>query len=360
VTNASIAARRLVATGLLDRRPKSSEEAVRRLAAVQSQDYPGAAWGLAQRVGSTTLSDVTADYDAGRFLRVHAMRPTWHLVLPEDLRTLQALTGPRVHARNASMYRRLELDDATWARCRKVLVAALEREERTRAELSNALAEAGILATGQRMTYIAMRAELDGLICSGAFRGKQTTYALVTDRAPAARRRFDRDRALADLVRRYFASHGPALVRDFTWWSGLTTSDARSGIASLGRDLVRETIDGKEYWSAADAAADVHVPPGTVHLLPNYDEYLGSYADYEPIFDPSLPKARTIADVLGVHIVLRDGLVVGGWKRKLEADRAVIDMTILLPLTVRDERALEQAISDYGAFVGLQLVVNRR
>lgn len=348
------------ASGLLGPPPASVEAAVRRLGAVQSQDFPGAAWGLAQRVGERTLADVTAGYDRGSILRTHAMRPTWHFVLPEDIRALQALTGPRVHARNASMYRRIEIDDAaTWSRCAAALATALaDGRERTRAELSSALGEAGIAATGQRLAYIVMRAELDGLICSGAFRGKQFTYALLDAKAPAATP-FDRETARADLVRRYYASHGPALVRDFVWWSGLTTTDSRAGIASLGDALVREVIGGKEYWSAATARTHVEIPPGTVHLLPNYDEYLGSYADYEPIFDPALPRARTIADVLGVHIVVRDGLVVGGWKRRIEAARAVIDMTLLLPLTRRDEPGLDRAVDAYGRFIGLPVVVNR-
>jgi hypothetical protein len=361
MTNASIAARRLYASGLLGQGPTTAEEAIRRLGAVQSQDYPGASWGLAQRVGGMTLADVTARYDRGSILRTHAMRPTWHFLLPEDIRAVQMLTGPRVHARNASMYRRLEIDDSrTWGRCVKALTGALAGgREKTRAELSQALGPAGIEATGQRLAYIVMRAELDAVICSGAFRGKQFTYALLDDKAPARQSPFHRDQARADLVRRYFASHGPALVRDFVWWSGLTTSDTRAGIASLGDELAQETVDGKEYWSASDSVTDVEVEPGTIHLLPNYDEYLGSYADYEPIFDPSLPRARTIADVLGVHIVLRDGLVVGGWKRKVEGTRAVIDMTILLPLSKRDERRLEQAVEDYGRFVGVPAEVRR-
>jgi Winged helix DNA-binding domain len=354
VTNASIAARRMYASGLIGRRPASVEEAVRGLGAVQSQDYPGAAWGLAQRVGDRTLDAMTARYDRGSILRTHAMRPTWHFVLPEDIRWLQALTGPRVHARNASMYRRLEIDDrATWSRCRNALAKAVQGgHEKTRAELSGALGDAGVEAIGQRLAYIVMRAELDGLICSGAFRGKQFTYALLDEKAPPVGG-FDREAARADLVHRYFASHGPALVRDFVWWSGLTTSDAKAGIASVGDRLRREEIDGKEYLSAADASSDPRVQPGTIHLLPNYDEYLGSYADYEPIFDPSLPRARTIADVLGVHIVLRDGLVVGGWRRATGGDTATVTVTLLLSLTHDELGALEQAAAVFGRFLGL-------
>ena len=356
MTNASIAGRRLHASGLLGRRPATLEEAVGRLGAVQSQDYPGAAWGLAQRVGDRTLVDVTARYDRSSILRTHAMRPTWHFVLPGDIRALQALTGPRVHARNASMYRRLEIEDAaTWSRCRRALVKGLrDGHEKTRAELSGALGDAGIDATGQRLAYIVMRAELDGLICSGAFRGKQFTYALLDEKAPPMDG-FDRETARADLVRRYYASHGPALVRDFVWWSGLTTSDAKAGIASLGGGLVREEMDGREYWSAADATSDTKVAAGTIHFLPTYDEYLGSYADYEPIFDPGLPRARTIADVLGVHIVVRDGFVVGGWRRAIDRDRATVTVTLLLPLSVAERDALQHAAEAYGRLLSLPI-----
>ncbi len=76
-----------------------------------------------------------------------------------------------------------------------------------------------------RLSLIVMWCELEALICSGAMRGKQHTYALVDDRAPAAPV-LDRDEALGELARRYFASHGPADIADFAWWSGLTKSEA--------------------------------------------------------------------------------------------------------------------------------------
>ena len=91
-----------------------------------------------------------------------------------------------------------------------------------------------------------MRAELDGLICSGAFRGKQFTYALLEERAPRARV-LARDEALAELTRRYFQSHGPAMINDFVWWSGLTVRDAKAGIAMVTPALVRTSLEDREY-----------------------------------------------------------------------------------------------------------------
>ena len=53
-----------------------------------------------------------------------------------------------------------------------------------------------------------MRADLDAVVCSGAMRGKQHTYALLEERAASARK-LPRDEALASIARSYVAGHGP-------------------------------------------------------------------------------------------------------------------------------------------------------
>ena len=73
-----------------------------------------------------------------------------------------ALTGPRVHQANASMYRKLELDAAVLNRSRSVLEKMLrDNHQYTRAELIAAVNKAGIATDDMlRGTYIIMHAEL--------------------------------------------------------------------------------------------------------------------------------------------------------------------------------------------------------
>src|SRR5437773_6733489 len=220
MNNLEIAHGRLHNQHVTRRTLETPQTLVEWLGAVQAQDYAAAKWALGLRLHGMTDDNIEQAFTDGKILRTHVMRPTWHFVSPADIRWLLALTAPRVRAASAYYNRKLELDAAFFRRTHAVLANALQGgKQLTRDELASALQQAGIATEGeQRVTHIMMRAELDGIICSGARRDKQFTYALLDERAPQTRM-LDRDEALAELARRYFTSHGPATLQDFVWWS---------------------------------------------------------------------------------------------------------------------------------------------
>ena len=348
-----VAAHRLRNQRLVGTRFDAPADVVRWLGAVQSQDHPGAKWALALRTRDADDAALDRAFDAGAFLRTHVMRPTWHYVAPQDFRWLLALTGPRVHAMNAGVYRMLELDAALFRRAHARFTRAL-RDGRalTRLELAAELQGARIEATGQRLAYVVMHAELDGLLCSGPMRGKQHTYMLLEERvAPAPA--LAREEALGLLVLRYFTSHGPATAHDFAWWSGLTVTDARAGIALVGSALTRVPLDGKDYWTA-DPTPPPKADGPRVHLLPNYDEHVVAYRNHAHTLDPATADARRrrTDGPLAVHLVARDGLVVGGWRRTVEKGTAVVSVDLVETLRRPERTALRRAADDYGRFLG--------
>src|SRR3712207_6107858 len=99
----------------------SAEDVVRSLGAVQAQEYPGAKWAVAERTSGVTDTALEQLFQTGGLLRTHVMRPTWHFVLPEDIRWLLQLTGPRVNTACQYRYRQLRLDDAVFERSHAVL-----------------------------------------------------------------------------------------------------------------------------------------------------------------------------------------------------------------------------------------------
>ena len=92
---------------------KNAEDVVAWLCAMQSQDYAGAKWALAQRTTDATTSDVDRLFNEEKILRTHVLRPTWHLVAPADIRWMLDLTAP--HVRRASPPSRTPTTASWWA-----------------------------------------------------------------------------------------------------------------------------------------------------------------------------------------------------------------------------------------------------
>lgn len=237
---------------------KRPQEIVSWLVAMQAQEFAMAKWAIGLRLPGFNDADIEKLFNDGEILRTHLMRPTWHFVTPLDIRWMLSLTAPRVNAVNAYWYRKFELDPATFKRSNHMLVKTLEGgKQLTRATLKSALEQAKIFADGLRLGYLLMRAELDGIVCSGARQGKQFTYALLEERVPPARR-LHHEEALAEFTQRYFASRGPATLQDFVYWSGLTMKEAKAGAASLKPEFVHEIIDDQDYIFGPSASKNLN------------------------------------------------------------------------------------------------------
>lgn len=335
-------------------------EVVAWLGAVQAQDYSGAKWALGQRMQAATDADLDRAFASGQILRTHLMRPTWHFVTPSDIRWLLALTAPRVHAANAYMYRKLEVDAEVAKRSNAALETALQGgQQLTRDELREVLRSAGFAVDdGVRMAYFLMQAELDALICSGPRRGKQFTYALLEERAPQAKL-LDRDEALAELAGRYFASRGPATVHDFAKWSGLTIAEARQGLEAVKSRLQLEVVDGRAYWHApSTSAVGVAETSPTAYLLSIYDEYISGYKDRSAIGTAEVgAELSSMGNDLS-YLVVVDGQIVGTWKRTLGKDAVGVELNLLTPLSDAASEAVAVTARRYGQFHGLPVVLS--
>src|SRR5436305_8680289 len=169
VTHRDICRWRLAGQFLTTSGPSGAVELVRALGAVQAQDDAGAKWALGQRLPGATEATVEREIDAGRILRTHVLRPTWHFVTADDIRWMLALTGPRVMALTEPSNRRLELDRTVYRKSHRVFEKALAAGRHlTRTALRSRLEEAGLtVGTGQRLSHLMMRAELEGILCSG-------------------------------------------------------------------------------------------------------------------------------------------------------------------------------------------------
>jgi hypothetical protein len=343
-----IARLRMRALGLWDRVQESPAAVVAHLTAMQSQEHHVARWSVAQRVaGGAVASEVDRAFDEGDILRTHVLRPTWHYVARQDLRWLMAVSGPRVLARTERRSRELGLDPRTLMRANDVIAEAVASGFQTRRDLAGFLEGKGIAVDGQRLPYMLMYAELTSVICSGPLRGKQHTYSAFDERvgtAPAT----TEDEALARLACRYFTTRGPATAKDFIWWSGLSTADARRAIDMAKDDLSSQSWDDCVYWFAELTA------PKTRHqvdLVQCYDEVIISYTESRDVLQTAQVAFHVPGSIDGfTHVVLLDARLAGHWRLVSSKDGRKLETRIDDVLDARDQRALTSTIERHRRF----------
>lgn len=317
---------------------------VKALGAIQAQEYVPALWAVGLRARSETEVGIEALLASGQIVRTHPMRGTHHFVHASDVRWLIALMGPLMIARNQRRNRELDLDEKTLTRAMGVLGKALAGGNHlARAGVADVLRRAKISSEGQRLAHIIYRAELEGLVCSGARQGKQITIALLDERVPAAKPR-SREDALTELATRYFTTRGPATAKDFTWWCQLPAADVRAAIATAKLET-----DGTYYWRDAQKPA----PLPRALLLPPYDEYTVAYADRTHAGKPpAAPKTFGESALLGPGVVV-DGKVIGSWKRNVSKKGVLIETRLWRKVTKPEQAAIDEAADRYAAFIGL-------
>jgi hypothetical protein len=343
---------------LLGEKFKTPQQVVKHLGAVQAQDFPAAKWSLGQRIAGSTDQEMEQAYNDGKIIRTHVMRPTWHFVMPEDIRWMLELTSPQVKKLMGHYNRKLELDDKLFAKTNQAIVKALTGHNYlTRQELKQVLLDIGIKTDVQRLGHIVSWAELDALICSGPKRGKQLTYALLDERAPNAKK-LDRNESLATLALTYFTSHGPAQLKDFSWWSGLSVKDSTEALELIRSKLDHETINNKTYYFSPYSKLPPMKTP-IAWLVSVYDEYVISYKDRTDISeagDRDIEKILTMGNAFTATIIL-NGKIVGTWKRTLKKDTVEIKLNYFRKMNNSEQEAVQLAADKYGKFLGLTAVV---
>ncbi|WP_164987553.1 winged helix DNA-binding domain-containing protein [Propioniciclava flava] len=368
-------ATRLVLQQLVGDPAEDPVSAVASSLAVQSQDVPLAHDSLAQRTGGTAAQAADA-LNAGHIIRTHVLRPTWHHVAAADARWLLALTSPKVLSGMRARHRQLGLDEpGTLAAELDVLLAEVAAGPRTRADLGVVFArrwERQDALFWQRLSHLCMIAELEAQICSGpvdpaGLNGH--TYVLAETRLPATPPR-PRDEAIADVVERFFASHGPVAVRDLQRWTRLTLGEIRGAIATLGPRLDSVKVADQTLWFGADAMAARG--PGSAGFAAARRRAEGAWLlstfDEAPLTHTTLPLPLVPGGVAsaakygesGGGPMVWDLHVAGAWKRTLAKGRFTVRLIAAGPLPDAAKAALvdqAQALAYRAGFADADMVI---
>lgn len=329
-------------------------DVVRWFGAVQAQDLPASLWAVGMRMG-TAVTEVEVERAIAdkSLIRSWPMRGTIHLMPAEDARWMVRLLAPRLDPKVAANYRRAGLSPEIVERAGDVIATALSGTRCTRAEVYAALNAAGIPTGGRngerRGAHLLVHWARHGLICVTPRRGKQQTFALMDEWMPGGTE-LAGDEALAEMARRYFRSHGPATIRDFAWWTGVTPTEAKRAAEAVRGEFDRERVDGVEYWLGPGPGGG-HAPTAPrAFLLPPFDEYTIAYADRGAVVDRD--RLAATGHGIGPNLII-DGRLAALWKRTRTLDTVSVELDPLRPLTSEEKRLVPAAVERYARFLGL-------
>ncbi len=310
-------AERLTAQGLAGEPLGGPVAVAERLLAVQAQDPRGARLAVRARTEGLTAAAVDRALTEDRSLLITWLnRGTLHLVRREDYPWLQALTTPPLFTSSMSRLRLPGIAEGAAEKGVGTIERALAEEgPLTRAQLRERLETAGVSPKGQTLIHTLFAAAVRGLVVRGPMVGKEQAFVRTEDWL-GPQPRVERERALAELARRYLAGHGPADDRDLARWAGLPLRDARAGLEAIAREL-EQRPDGLLDLAGRPPAEPLPAP----RLLGSFEPLLLGWCSREEVVGPH--KLLVTNNGIFRPFALVDGRAVATWKlsgRKLEIE----------------------------------------
>lgn len=312
-----------------------------RLAAVQGQDPRGARLSVRSRTEGLGASDVDRCLTDERSLLIAWLnRGTLQLVRSEDFPWLHAATTPPL--RNESR-RRLGvegIDERTGERALAEIERALADDgPQTREQLRGRLRRKKLPTADNSLSHLCFRAGVLGILARGPMAGGQHAYVRVADwlgEAPPV----DRERALAELARRYLAGHAPGDDRDLARWAGVPLRDSRAGLAAIASEI-EERDDGLLALSGQELDAELPAP----RLLGAFEPVLLGWTSREDITGPHTPLV-TINGIFRPFAMV-NGKAVARWRLV----RGKVAIEPLARISKKDMSALEADAADVERFM---------
>lgn len=354
--DSKIAQLRLISQKLHKTTDSTPQEIVQHLGAMQAQDYAMAKWAVGSRCDASEKA-IEEAINSAQIIRTHILRPTWHFVSADDIYWMLDLSGPQVKRIVTSYVKKYGYDakklDQTNAAIQKILAG---NNHLTREEIMQELSITKTPSPDHLSGPIMMYAELDGLVCNGKMKGKQMTYALLEERVPKTQGRLTQEEGLIKLALRYFESHGPATLLDFSWWSGFSPTSCKNIINAIELQLNSITIEDQKYWFKNNISTEDDFRE-SIHFLPAFDEILISYKSREASILPEhQPKAFTNNGIFK-PIILENSKVIGTWKRTIKKDHAKIETQFFNETENHKKAILFEGIKPFENYLGTKIQI---
>jgi len=358
MTHQDISHHRLFSQKLLGNNASSPQEVVKHLGAMQAQDYSMAKWAIGSRCDATE-KEIEEAINSGKIIRTHILRPTWHFVSADDIHWMLDVSGPQVKRIILAETKKQGYDEKEFDKINSRIEKMLSGNNHlTRDEIIQELNIKKIAGEYYLSpVLIMMYAELEGLVCNGKMKGKQMTYALLEERVSKPKSsKLTKEEGLAKLALKYFESHGPSTLLDFSWWSGFPSTICKQIINAIELQLNSFEIDGLKYWFGKDDSLENSFRE-SVHFIAAFDEILISYKTREAsILLEHQSKAFTNNGIFK-PVILENSKVIGTWKRTIKKDHAKIETQFFNETESHKKTILFEGIKAFENYLETKIVI---
>ncbi|OJJ16281.1 hypothetical protein BKI52_33855 [marine bacterium AO1-C] len=215
---------------------------------------------------------------------------------------------------------------------------------------------------GDKLKFVLNRMAFEGYLLrvgSNSLRANTISYvkttAWIDNWAENHLQSITQEDALSWLAKAYFKAFGPATMKDFQWWAGITVAKAKQAVATL--DLAN--LEEHYYLLAEDLndfeAFTLSIPTTQqVTILPQWDAYLMGYA---PEGRERLVDSKDLPQVYGklgatggnaLGSVLVNGKVVGIWKHKFKGTQVQFEKSIFSKLSNSIVKQIDEKLYEIG------------
>ncbi|MBF4506177.1 AlkZ family DNA glycosylase [Flavobacterium sp. JLP] len=356
MTHQEISYYRLAAQKLLEKNHNSPQQIVHHLGAMQAQDYAMAKWAIGSRCNATE-KEIEEAVNSAKIIRTHILRPTWHFVSAEDIYWMLDISAPQVKKFTAAAGKKYGYDAKKLDQANSKIAKLLARNNHlTRDEIMQELDIKKTSSADFLSAAIMMNAELDGLVCNGRMKGKQITYALLEERVLKPKSKLTKEEGLAKLALKYFESHGPATLLDFSWWSGFPPTTCKNAVNAIELQLNSVAIENQTYYFGNQLSDEDNFRE-SVHFLPAFDEILISYKTREAsILVEYQAKAFTNNGIFK-PIILENGKVIGTWKRTIKKEYAKIETDFFNETQKHKKEVLFKGIKAFENYLETKIII---
>lgn len=332
---------------------KEPRDVVARMGAMQSQAPDMAKWAIGSRLQAVTVKGITEALNRGEVIRTHILRPTWHFVAPEDIHWMHALSYPRLKPVYRSYAKMLNTDESLIYRSIPLIGELLSGGKHlTRQEIGDALTGRGVTFDDNHLSLLLSFAELEGVIVNGRTEGNRQTFTLLDEWVPV-KPSVSREEALERLARKYFSSHGPATLHDFSWWSGLSVTECRQALEMIRPGFIRETVNGRECWMPNNTLT----PPednDSALLLAAFDEFVVSYKERSEIIDGAHSGKVITRNGIFSPTVILNGKVIGRWKKSIRKGSPHMELAFFEKVTKKDTLLFQPEVERLQKFYAIE------